>query len=135
MKTLTEKLADALRGMHVDLANGSPARGSDRPHVRKAKEALAEYDARPGANPPVDPDGAALAPLRLSLIDADTITADNGTVIAHCTGYQRQREAHARRLIACYNACAGIPTETLERAGFVKLDDDPLYELVQDDAP
>ena len=31
-------------------------------------------------------------------------------------GYRTQAEANARRIVACVNACAGIPTESLESA-------------------
>lgn len=43
------------------------------------------------------------------------------------------QRAVTRRIVACVNACAAVPTADLENASFVKLDDDPLYELVVND--
>lgn len=41
-------------------------------------------------------------------------------------------EERARRIVACVNACAGIPTKVLEGRGFASADDEtPLYELVE----
>lgn len=44
-----------------------------------------------------------------------------------------EQRANIRRIAACVNACAGIPTEALEGAHLVHIseDDDPLYELVR----
>lgn len=46
---------------------------------------------------------------------ADGISTE--TVVAQCEGQGvAKREADARRLVACWNACEGISTENLERA-------------------
>lgn len=37
----------------------------------------------------------------------------NGALVI-CQGNNDQANANARRIVACVNACAGIPTETLE---------------------
>lgn len=44
------------------------------------------------------------------------IYADDGSLIAECfvNGKPKTREANARRLAACWNACNGISTKTLE---------------------
>jgi hypothetical protein len=44
------------------------------------------------------------------------------TVIADCLNHANAErfnaEANARRIVACVNACAGIPTELIEEGGF-----------------
>lgn len=65
------------------------------------------------------------------------IYADDGSLIAECfvNGKPKTREANARRLAACWNACNGISTKTLEscygeRGGIMK----PLIPI-QEQAP
>lgn len=44
MDNLHHQLAEALRGMNVELSEGSPEKSTDRPHIARAKQALAAYD-------------------------------------------------------------------------------------------
>lgn len=48
--------------------------------------------------------------------------------------FSTDAKANARRIVACVNACAGIPTEHLEGASFAVYDNggDPSYELERD---
>jgi hypothetical protein len=51
------------------------------------------------------------------------IVDDQGLIIAQVTGYVRnsiesgkgEAKENARRIVACVNACVGIPTETLDK--------------------
>lgn len=48
----------------------------------------------------------------------------HGQVVADCHTFDQsiaQREANARRIVACVNACAGIPTEALESGAIASL--------------
>lgn len=45
-KTITDKLAEALRNVHPRLAGGTRAVANDWPEVQAAREVLAEYDAQ-----------------------------------------------------------------------------------------
>lgn len=58
------------------------------------------------------------APWKLSGIAPLNICAADGTLIGDCCsgwqGSENIREANARRIVACINACEGIPTKDLE---------------------
>lgn len=58
-------------------------------------------------------------------------TDDSTSVVGAIYEPHPNAAANARRIVACINACAGIPIEELEGAQFAKLDGDPLYELVR----
>lgn len=44
---------------------------------------------------------------------------DTRFLIAQCTNWSEQTDENAKRIVACVNACAGIPTDQLE-AGILK---------------
>lgn len=59
-------------------------------------------------------------PPRLVVLDGDLYVESHGRplVIANTLNYTEASSALAlRRLAACWNACAGLPTEDLERLG------------------
>ncbi len=66
-------------------------------------------------------------PWKLSGIAPLNICDNKGTLIADCcSGWQSEegiREENARRIVACVNACAGIPTEDLESVGVGSVDE------------
>jgi hypothetical protein len=127
MTTITDQLAEALRNL-------SSGQGDTKSHVMRAWEALAAYDA-------THPASAHTPTLwRLEAIELHeggtgiAIVAPDGTHIASNQSYYPAAVTpeNARRIVACVNACADIPTEALEGASLVKLDGDPLYELVRE---
>ncbi len=73
--------------------------------------------------------------------DMSTLYSESGCVVAQCPisgdvtedtqhEYEEAKEANARRIAACWNACAGIRTEALEnRAHLLKAEDQQITEL------
>ncbi len=118
MKTLTEKLAGALRSACDGLATSDYQ--CDILEAEEGRALLAEYDNASRA-PVFDPEGFTQTPWRASRSGSSTIIAGdiNGTVIAETTGYMLPRLANARRIIACVNACAGLSTAEIEARGVV----------------
>lgn len=104
-----KKLADALRAILAFEQRITACRidgGSNC--VQTAREALAEYDARL-VKPPVT-DAHTAEPWRAS---SRFVVARNYRV-TECDGPGGIGKADAARIVACVNACAGIPTEALQ---------------------
>lgn len=135
MKTTTDKLADALR----DLLAGreGPDIGPFLAKMDRAREALADYDAQraqPAATSDHTPEPWAAYDLDGSTPyignkaangrpgwEHETIAdlfrdMDDGTsVVGAMNEPYPNAAANARRIVACVNACAGIPTDKLEQ--------------------
>lgn len=127
MTTIIQQLADALRkaedrlGVLIECDNESALHGAspdDEAAYLAAKEALAAYDGLP-AKECADPDGdAATAERLLGLADQfledwqqdDGRDADDGELAERKQEWAQWRP----RILACVNACQGIPTELLE---------------------
>lgn len=127
--TTTTRLAEALRTADATLArDGYHVDHSTRMDIRAA---LAEYDAARAAFRPVAPSeppaGAhAAEPWRVSrtkldqafIVDANFpetgIVAEINLFRSPELGANGDGIDNARRIVACVNACAGIPTEALE---------------------
>lgn len=131
-------LAEALR----EALNETTGIGRDvewsRMHNRM-RAALAEYEAGKAAPAPAATGEHAPEPWRF---DGRTqiLAADNGDhgIIATMNRGRDFRgpecDANARRIVACVNACAGIPTAALEGATFGQ-DHGSVYELARDPQP
>lgn len=137
MTTITTQLADALRAM---LDSYAPNRDQHPPQeliaaVRVADEALAAYDAQqPRKYPNLWDDEDCVGPLPASghtpepwrASDYATSGGSSGACIMvgddtvldlpYCEAWSSEvQDANARRIVACVNACAGIPTDKLEQ--------------------
>lgn len=69
-------------------------------------------------------------PKSLSITSADAVVAFTSFASVNMT--EEKARANARRIVACVNACAGIPTEALEARELLALRN--LCEIVADDA-
>lgn len=145
MTTTTDKLAAALRAVVAAADTSTPgghweARADAMDAAAEtARAALAEYEAGKAAPAPAATGEHAPEPWRF---DGRTqiLAADNGDhgIIATMNRGRDFRgpecDANARRIVACVNACAGIPTAALEGATFGQ-DHGSVYELARDPQP
>ena len=146
MDALTQQLVAALREAYSYALEGStPLNAETRLYVcdaacdalaafeerqKQAKDAPAGEHAPKAATGPASIEGHTTEPWDT---DGEFITARPGLLGPMQIACVDTTAEDAHRIVACVNACAGIRTELLEGAGFVKLDGDPLYELVRTD--
>ena len=143
MNSTTEQLAAALRALLDEAPAGTIAESVLHDELRgmhdrlpAAREALAAFEAskRAPAGRRVECSPLLAAPYgRAPAESCEDHTAEpwavrrdvaglvtggfRGATVADCRMVQGERgTANARRIVACVNACAGIPTEALERA-------------------
>lgn len=68
------------------------------------------------------------------MVSEDFVSTQGDTVIAHChtvDRYNLDGKENARRIVACVNACVGIPTENLEEKTVVVSHDYNLANIKQ----
>lgn len=141
MHALTLQLANALRKLAVQTGHEQP--GVTDPHymtrgplAEEVRAALAAFDAQLAQAPTpagehsaepwciadegetdADSEGFATGCVRVDCLDGLTVIAEV------CAGLPAsETNANARRIVACVNACAGIPTELLESLELGELD-------------
>lgn len=142
MHALILQLGNALRKLAIQTGHEQP--GVTDPHhmtrgplAEDVREALAAFDARLAQAPKPATDLHTAEPWSISAEGETDANADGFatgdvrvegldglTVIAEvCAGLPaHETNANARRIIACVNACAGIPTELLESLELGELD-------------
>jgi len=124
MDNLTKQLADALRKAQGALDSCAPLRSLQAEALADVDEALAAYD-----DTRITPSASAVTHTAEPWTARGQAVHAGDTCIrpqmvwgsgADCEASGRVHTANARRIVACVNACARIPTELLER-GYLRV--------------
>lgn len=118
MTTITQQLADALRAA-LPFVEAAERKSDDVPAIF-CREALAAYDAQQ-AQPAAPAGEHTEEPWRVAEEGRYVRVYAGAFLLAEYSADNVYAVANARRIVACVNACAGMPTDEIESYGLGEL--------------